>query len=603
MISGETIEQVKAAANIVEVVGEFVKLKKNGSNYEALCPFHNEKTASFKVSPVKQMYKCFGCGKSGDAISFLTEKEKLDFTGAIIWLANKYRISVDETRKVYDKPQPRVEKIRKEFIEFFEKRGISNNTLLRFKVTEAVEWMPIHEKEIPVVCFNYFRGEELVNIKFRGAKKTFKLAKNAELIFYNLNALEGEKTAIIVEGEIDCLTMHESGIYNAVSVPNGASKGNQRLEYLNNCWQYFEGKEKVIIAVDNDEPGHLLKEELGRRLGKERCYTVEYPEGCKDANDVLVKHGKEAVKQLVESCKLWPLEGIVSVQELDEQIVEYYTEGYPTGAKAHIPGFDELLSFAEGQMTVVTGIPGAGKDEFLNLIAIGLARFEQWKFGICGFEEPPAITVTKLQEKFTSKSFAFRKDTIYRMNEAEFINSFAFIKDNFYFINNEKVGAKLEDILDKASELVKRFGINAFIINPWNYLEHNIPNNYSETRYVSECMTLMVNFCMKFSVHLFLVAHPTKILKKKDSGKYEVPTLYSISGSAHFFNKTYNGICIYRDFETNIVDVYVQKVKWSWLGKLGFCSFNFDSLTRKYIPINYIGNEVGWKPLSILNGY
>jgi twinkle protein len=195
-------------------------------------------------------------------------------------------------------------------------------------------------------------------------------------------------------------------------------------------------------------------------------------------------------------------------------------------------------------MTIITGIPGSGKDEFLNLITTGLARFEQWKFGVCSFEEPASINVTKLQEKMVGKAFDFRINEADRMNDQEFEWSLQFIKQSFYFINIDQVGAKGEDIIHKAEELVKRYGINGLIINPWNYLEHNIPGNYTETQFISEFLTVMINFCVKCGVHLFLVAHPTKIQKRKDTGKYEVPTLYSISGSAHFFNKTYNGICV-----------------------------------------------------------
>lgn len=585
MIASETIDRVKATANIVDVVGDFVKLKKSGAEYEALCPFHSEKTPSLKISPQKQIYKCFGCGKSGDSISFLIEKEKLDYVGAITWLAKKYNIEVLQDQRVYEKPVPRLERVSKKVIEYFEGRGISNNTLLRFNITEATEWMPVVEKETSVICFNYYRGDDLINIKFRGPKKSFKLSKNAELIFYNLNSLIDEKTAVIVEGEIDCLTMHECGIYNCVSVPNGASKGNLQLQYLDNCWQYFEGKDKIVIATDDDEPGRILKEEIARRLGKDRCYIVEYPEGCKDANEVLTNRGKEVVAVMVESAKAYPLEGILTVEDLYETIVDYYVDGYPKGAKARIPGLDDLISFVPGQMTIITGIPGSGKDEVLNFITIGLARYEQWKFGICGFEEPPAITVTKLQEKYCDRSFAFRKNQESRINEKQFKDSLNFIKDHYYFINLEIVGGKLDVILNKATGLVKRYGINAFIINPWGNIEHNIPHNQTETQYVGDCMIKMLNFASKYNIHLFLVAHTTKINKDKNTGKYQIPNLYSISGSGHFFAKTHNGLTVYRDFESNITDVYVQKVKWSWLGKIGFCSFKFDTETREYVLI------------------
>lgn len=97
MISQHTIQQIQSRIDIVEIVGGFVRLKKRGVNYIGQCPFHNEKTPSFTVSPTKEIYKCFGCGKSGNTISFLMEHEKYSYVEALKWLANKYNVEVEET--------------------------------------------------------------------------------------------------------------------------------------------------------------------------------------------------------------------------------------------------------------------------------------------------------------------------------------------------------------------------------------------------------------------------------------------------------------------------------------------------------------------------
>ncbi|HVT86146.1 MAG TPA: DNA primase [Chitinophagaceae bacterium] len=97
MISQNTIQQILGRLDIIDVIGGFVKLKKRGTNYLGLCPFHNEKTPSFTVSPTKEIYKCFGCGRSGNAISFLMEHEKYSYVDALRWLANKYGIEIEET--------------------------------------------------------------------------------------------------------------------------------------------------------------------------------------------------------------------------------------------------------------------------------------------------------------------------------------------------------------------------------------------------------------------------------------------------------------------------------------------------------------------------
>jgi twinkle protein len=457
--------------------------------------------------------------------------------------------------------------------------------------------MPKAQKEVPTICFNYFRDEELINIKFRAKDKDFKLAKDAELIFYNLDALKDVRECVIVEGEIDCLSYYESGIYNVVSVPNGAAKGSQKLQYLDNCWEYFDKLEKIIISVDNDYPGELLKEELCRRLGKEKCYTVQYPEGCKDANEVLVKYGKEAVKSLTENAKLYPLEGEITVDIMSDTVFEYYKNGYPEGVAAGIPGFDEYLTFVPGQLTMVTGIPGSGKDEFVNRIIVGLAENAGWKTGIIGFEEPSEITVTKLIEKRGRKSFGYRKDPTQRLSTREFEEGLLFVDDYFKFMNADEMDITMDGIIEKAIQMVKRYGINCLVISPYNCIEHKIPRGYSETQYVSEILGKLISFLRKHQVHCFFIAHPTKIQKDKSSGEYEIPTLYNISGSANFFNKTHNGISIYRYFETNVVKVYIQKIKWSWLGKLGSCSFNYNTITRQYEAINSNGT-IKHKPLS-----
>lgn len=488
-------------------------------------------------------------------------------------------------KKEYAKPVARLEKLSTKVLSWFEnERKISNNTLLRLGVTEAKEWMPQIDKEVACICFNYYRDSQLVNIKFRTSAKGFKMAKDAELIFYNLDSIKDETECVIVEGEIDCLSFYESGIYNVVSVPNGASKGSQKLEYLDNCWEYFENKTKIILAVDNDESGNSLRDELARRLGKEKCFKVEYPEGCKDANETLLKLGKLSVAYLVENAIEYPLEGIIGMDEMYPQIIDWYENGYPKGDAAKIDGFDPLLTFAPGQLTMITGIPGHGKDEFANLIMANLAKNENWTWGICGFEETPAQSSTKLMEKITGKAFEFRQNSFNRISSTEFEYGVGMVDKYFKFINTEDCETNIDGILEKAAQMVKRFGIKGFCLNPWNWVDHYREAYMSETEYVSAALTKIISFAKKYQVHFFLIAHTTKIAKGKD-GKYEVPTLYSISGSANFFNKTHNGITVYRDYTTNNVDIYVQKVKQSWMGKIGFCSFSYDTFTRQYIPI------------------
>lgn len=589
MITEDCINTVKAATNAYDVVSSFVQLKKKGADFVACCPFHTEKTPSFSVSKSKNIYKCFGCGKAGDGITWLVEHEKMPYIDAIKWLATKYNIQLEETgtRKPKVKPVPRLEKVSKEVLDYFENtRKISNDTLLRFKVTEAMEFMPKAQAVVKTICFNYFRDEELVNIKYRAAKKDFKMVKDAELIFYNIDSIREEDTVYITEGEIDAMSLYEAGIYNVISVPNGAAvSGVQRLEYLDNCWGYFTKMKKVYLLVDNDAAGLKLRDELARRIGYSKCYIVSYYAGCKDANDVLIKHGKTALISMVEQAKLFPLEGEITMDDMYETVVEFYEKGYPLGADAGVSSqFDELLTFYPGQLTIITGIPGSGKSEFVDWLMTALAKKHGWDWGICSFECDPPFHVTKLAEKFTNKSFAFRKNPNERMSAEEFEDAIGLVDKYFHFMNLSLVDISIEGLISKAEEFVVRYGIKGFLFDPWNCIEPKTEGE-DNTSIILQRLNKLIAFLDKYKVHGFLVAHPTKLRKDASTKKYEIPNLYSISGSAHFFNRTHNGMSIYRDFETNQVDVYVQKVKWSWLGKIGFCSYNFDTFTRQYKPI------------------
>ncbi len=302
MITKETINKVKELS-IVKVLSSFITLKKKGKDYVCCCPFHNEKTPSFTVSETKGIYKCFGCGESGDNISFIMKHERKNYPEAIKFLCLKNDIVLEEDKpKEYLKPSQRLEKLLPATIKWFESRGISNNTTLRHKITETNEWMPKADKPVPAICFNFFVNDELINIKFRSKNKDFKLAKDSKLILYNLDALQNETIGVIVEGEMDCLALYEAGIYNAISVPNGASiNGLNNLDYIENSWEHIKHIQKWIFFTDNDAPGNKLADELALRFGRSNCLQILPISDCKDANDILLKHGPETIKRLIET--------------------------------------------------------------------------------------------------------------------------------------------------------------------------------------------------------------------------------------------------------------------------------------------------------------
>lgn len=468
-----------------------------------------------------------------------------------------------------------VSKYTEKYLNYFKTRLISEKTLLELKVGEAIEWMPKARAEIPIIQFNYFRNGELINIKSRGKNKDFKLFKDAELIFYNLDATIDNETIIIVEGEMDVLALYECGLKNVISVPNGAGLGNINLEYLDNCIDSFSDNTKFILALDNDKAGHNLQNELARRLGFENCSKVTFKD-CKDANDCLIKYGIKITIDCINDAKEYPIVGVFNANDISDNIYDFYNNGLPKGVGIGMAEFDNYLRFQEGYLTTITGIPGHGKSEFLDFILCRLNISHDWKFALYSPENHPLeLHFSKFAEKISGKPFEGNN----RMSPLDLKQMIDYHSNNFFFINPEN-DFGLENILDSVRQLVRKKGIKGFVIDAWNKLDHKYTTN--ETKYISEQLDKIVRFCELNKVHCFLVAHPTKIRKDEKSGLYEIPNLYSISGSANFYNKTANGITVYRNYKEFTTEVYVQKVKFKHWGETGCVHLAWDKTNGRY---------------------
>lgn len=578
------IEQIKTVSNVLDVISGYIPLTKNGANYVCCCPFHDEKRPSFTVNQNKNIYKCFGCGKTGNAIDFLIDYRKIELPEALKILSEKYNIEMNETEK------PKINQFKKpvfknntnvsnRLIEWFKTRGISEKTLLELKVTEGLEWMPQTKKEENTIQFNYFLDNVLINTKFRDGKKNFKLVSGAELILYNLDSVKGLDKIIIVEGEIDCLTLHEAGFKNVISVPNGANISKNNLTYLDNSIDHLPENVHYILALDNDKPGINLRDELARRLGYENCSTVTFKD-CKDANECLIKHGIEAIKESINQAKEYPIEGVFSANDIKQEIYDFYHNGLPPGCGIGMAEMDMHLKFKEGYITVITGIPGHGKSEFLDFLLCRLNISHGWKTALYSPENHPLeLHFSKFAEKMTGKPF----EGSHKMSAIDLENVINYHNENFYFINPEK-DFTVQSILGAVRQLIRKKGIKAFVIDAWNKLDHKYTT--TETKYISEVLDELAMFCEKNGVHLFLVAHPTKITKDKNTGLFDVPNLYSISGSANFYNKVANGLTVYINRDTNMVEIHIQKVKFKHWGKPGMIQLSWDYKNGRY----YKGN-------------
>jgi len=297
-----------------------------------------------------------------------------------------------KAEKVYVVPdftEGAMKPVRGKTLEWFETRGISTETLAKLLVSSGKEYMPQTGKIENTIQFNYYVGGNLINVKYRDARKNFKLYKGAEKVFYNIDNIVGD-WCVITEGEMDVLALYEAGISNAVSVPNGATLNSNNLDYLDNCIDYFDDKEKIILAVDSDEPGQALQRELVRRLGAEVCFLADF-EDCKDANEYLLKKGKEALKARITKARPVPLENVTTFKDIEDEVTDFVENGFKPGYQIGLENFDNIFSTYTGQFITVTGIPSSGKSDWVDQMVVGYNKEYGWKTAFASPENHPTF--------------------------------------------------------------------------------------------------------------------------------------------------------------------------------------------------------------------
>ena len=529
----------------------------------------NKADKSLSVDWEKCIAHCHYCGKS----FFFGKTEK-------IYHAPKAVQPPKQEAKEYRKPgrlaneEPLDENMRN----WFEQRGIPAEVAETEGIFKTSRKMPQTGNIEKCIVFPYFVNEELVNRKYRDGAKHFMLEANAQLVPWRIDHILHTSECIVTEGEMDALSFIVAGYDNVISVPNGAQKN---LTYLDEFIEtHFENKSRIYIAADTDAKGLELRAELVRRFGEEKCRIVTYGEGCKDANELLMNQGAEALKKAIAEAQEVPLEGIFTADDVREELEMLFEKGLQKGAVLGMGELDDLLSVEVGRLLVVTGIPGDGKSEFLDEVAVHLSLNYDWR---CAWFSPENFPVTlhhpKLIEKLIGKRFL--KGI---MKPMEFDAAIGYLSHNFFDILPEE-GYQVDTILEKAEALVRRKGIRVFILDPYNCLEHQIPTGQSETQYISEFLEKLRSFARRKQVLVILAAHPVKMKKDPISGKYPVPTMYDISGSAAFFNKADFGLAIERDRQREVTRVHVQKVKFRHLGQPGVAAFQYNTHCGRFVPI------------------
>ncbi len=490
-------------------------------------------------------------------------------------------VSDREPARVYSiKPKPdaipEIGALFLDAVEFFKRRKIGTHTLSLAGVGCATAFIPAKQAKSPCIAFPYREaGAKIVNIKFRTLDKEFAQVRGAKKILFGYDRVdESHAQLVITEGEIDALSMTEAGVVNAVSVPDGAS--DRKWEFLDD--ETLGKFTRVVIAVDDDDKGRELGQELARRFGYERCWQTQWPEGCKDANDVLVKHDAEKLADCVSTARPFPVAGLHLFDEYRDEIWNLYSGHLSRGVSTGWVSVDKHMTIRTGELSIVTGIPGAGKSEFIDAICVNLAAIRDWNIAMCSFENPPSEHFAKLAEKYLGKPFFEGPRPRMEWTEAE--QALAWAVKKFVLIRADDEAPTIDWILDRARVATIRYGIRGLVIDPYNEIEHKRTAGLNETEYVCDVLTKVKRFARNHDVHVWFVAHPMKPMRTTE--KKQEPSLYDISGSAHWNNKADIGLVVEREFDSTMVNVHVRKVRFRIVGTPGKVTLRYDRATGTY---------------------
>lgn len=427
---------------------------------------------------------------------------------------------------------------------------------------------------------------EAVNHKYRALDtKAFWQDTDGRQCFWNYEVLKdpkvqaGQVPLVITEGELDALAFITSNWPYVVSVPNGAPpeledgdeepdpesidpETDTRYRYLWDAWRDLKDIKRIVLATDDDPPGHRLRQELAARLGRARCSFIDWPEGCKDANAVLLEHGGPELVMLLHEAKPWPIQGLFELADFPEVP---YQPVYYTG----IPALDRRFLLRRQNFTIVTGIPGHGKSTFITRCLVNVCARENLRVAVASFEKPVVPYYRdELRRMYLGKAHT---DCL----PEHVAKADKWIADHFVFIEQTPdwngPDQSLEWVLEKAREAVLRYGVAGVLLDPWNEVEHKRGKYESETDYIGRCIRAMRRFARQYSVVFIVVAHPTKPDSRNED---KPPTLYSVAGSAHWYNKCDQGLVVHRPCD-DAADIHVIKSRYLDAGRPGKTALTF----------------------------
>lgn len=400
------------------------------------------------------------------------------------------------------------------------------------------------------VAFPYRRNGEGYAGKFRAVdRKDWRSTQGVSRGLFNEDALKtGDGPVVITEGEIDALSVIQAGYSRAVSLPDGWTEDGGKRDVLVEAESLLRAAPFVIVAGDNDAAGSSLPKTVANILTGHDVRYVTWPDGCKDANDVLVNLGEgELARCLTEAKRIDPAGGFITgISDLpplpDRRVLR-------VGMKP----FDYVLAFEVGAMSVGTGTPGAGKSTLTTFAAYHVAKNENVKVGLLSFETHPHRTRDHLCRLECGKPWASLLPAQQAEVGATLDRSFRIVHRTF-----DDTAHHLQWAKDMIYTLAVRDGCKLIVLDPWNELEHLPMPGENMTSYINFALQQIRQWAEQFDTHICVIAHPRKM---QTDGKPRSPTGYDIADSAAFFNKPSLGFSVHQEEEEDGLK-YVSVTSW-----------------------------------------
>jgi twinkle protein len=489
--------------------------------------------------------------------------------------------------------------------EAFDERRIGARTLIRLGIYGIERDFPPPFGRLRAIVFPYTVKGEVVNRKYRSyPKQTMAQEKDARPTLYNVDSLGDEPEEIIfVEGEMDVATLTELGYYNAVSLKDGSAREAKpetdplakRFLAIGEHSEILAKAKKIILAGDSDVPGKALMEEIARRLGRHRCWLVDWPSDCKDASDVLRVHGFAAVANAIDAARRYPIK---DVQRSTKGTLRRLREmPAPRTMSTGCYASDRVLKLpAEGRLIIVTGFAGGGKTTWLRFLMVHTADKEDRRWGVYSPEMSPwEGFLGECAEVWSGKSF-YPRPGLESMSNDEIDAAEEWLYDRVALLVTDATekAPTVDWLLERAEALVLQSGMTDFLVDPWNEVDQ-ARGSVTETEFIGRSLQQFKAFSRRYGCNVWIAAHPVKPQPTRNGEKHPAPGPYDLAGSANWANKSDLGITLHSS-EPGVTELHLWKSRYRRWGQKGQkVILDFDPITGRYSSPDVVTNE---DPLS-----